>query len=181
MDTTQQQNPATDRARPVAFYRDWFLGATFAVILVADQITKAIVRATLELGESWPATGLFRFTHVSNTGGAFGRFQDQTIILTIASVVAIGFIIYFYRNQTQSKWITRLTIGLLLGGAFGNLIDRLLAGKVTDFFDVGWWPIFNIADSSIVVGMTLLIATLLLTPEESPESETMPTATEQDS
>ena len=93
----------------------------------------------------------------------------------------IGFIIYFYRSQTESKLVTRMTIGLLLGGAIGNLIDRLVAGRVTDFIDVGAWPIFNLADSSIVVGMTLMIATLLLTPEESKEPEPLRATGEQDS
>ncbi|MDP6451976.1 MAG: signal peptidase II [SAR202 cluster bacterium] len=181
MDIHQQQGPSTGRIGPIPFYRDWLLAVAVAIVLASDQITKAIVRANLSIGESWPAEGLFRFTHGTNTGSAFGLFQDQTFILTIASVAAIGFIIYFYRSQTEGKLITRITIGLLLGGAIGNLIDRLVAGRVTDFIDVGAWPIFNIADSSIVVGMTLMIATLILTPEESPDPDPLPVTGEQDS
>ncbi len=135
--------------------------ATASAAFGADQLTKYLVRANLSLGESWPAEGFFRLTYGTNSGTAFGLFPQQTVILTIASVVAIGFIIYFYKAHGGQTRLSRLTVGLLLGGAFGNLFDRLAAGEVTDFIDVGPWPIFNIADSSIVVGITLLIAGLL--------------------
>ena len=140
----------------------WILVGVAVITLAADQWTKYLVRANLELYESWPSEGFFRFTHGTNTGTAFGLFQDQTLWLTIASVFAIGFIIYFYRTHGGQTWLSGLTVGLLLGGAFGNLIDRVVAGKVTDFIDVGPWPIFNIADSAVVVGITLLIASIVL-------------------
>ena len=146
-----------------AIWRDWIVAATALAALAADQVTKYLVRENMALGESWPAEGFFRLTHSTNTGSAFGLFQDQTIILTIASIFAIGFIIYFYRSHSDGSWITKVTVGLLLGGAVGNLIDRLAWGRVTDFIDVGPWPIFNLADSSITVGITLLIANLVLT------------------
>ena len=136
--------------------------AMAAAAFGADQITKRIARDSLRVGESWPPDGFFRFTHGTNSGTAFGLFPDQTLLLTIASVIAIGFIIYFHRAHGGRDWISKLTIGLLLGGAFGNLIDRVVAGEVTDFIDVGPWPIFNLADSSIVVGIVLLVARLLL-------------------
>lgn len=173
METLRKQNSPTGNASSPAFYRDWILAATVAIILASDQITKAIIRANLELGESWPMDGFFRITHGVNTGSAFGLFQGYTTILTVASVAAIGFIIYFYRTQTESNLVTRFTTGLLLGGAIGNLIDRLAAGEVTDFIDIGRWPIFNLADSSIVVGMILLVATLLLAPEPKQQSDTL--------
>ena len=134
------------------------MAATFA----ADQLTKYLVRESLRLGESWPVTGFFRFTYWTNSGTAFGLFPGQTVLLTIASVAAIGFIIYFHRAHGGRDWISNLTIGLLLGGAFGNLLDRVVAGEVTDFIDVGPWPIFNIADSSIVVGIAALVIRLAL-------------------
>ncbi len=157
---------------PKAVWRDWIVLATAATALVADQVSKYLVRDNMALGESWPAEGFFRLTHGTNTGSAFGLFQDQTLILTIASLFAIAFILYFYRSHSDGAWITRLTIGLLLGGAVGNLIDRVVAGRVTDFIDVGPWPIFNIADSSITVGITLLIASLLLTGGKTEEPRT---------
>ena len=96
---------------------------------------------------------------------------NQTLFLIVASIIAIGFLVYFYRAYALPRPILRLAIGLQLGGAFGNLFDRVAFGSVTDFIDVGWWPIFNIADSSICVGMTTLIVVLLLfdrKPAEEP-------------
>ncbi len=148
---------------PKAAWRDWIIMATTGAALAADQVSKYLVRDNMRIGESWPAEGFFRLTHGTNTGSAFGLFQNQTLVLTIASIFAIGFIIYFYRSHGDRTWITRVTVGLLLGGAVGNLIDRMVAGRVTDFIDVGPWPIFNLADSSITVGITLLIASLVLT------------------
>ena len=156
-----------DRSRAV--WRDWIVAATAVAALITDQVTKYLVRENMAIGESWPAEGFFRLTHGTNTGSAFGLFQDQTVILTIASVFAIGFIVYFYRSHSDRTWITKFTVGLLLGGAVGNLIDRLVAGRVTDFIDVGPWPIFNLADSSITVGITLLIASLVLTSGRADE------------
>ena len=164
----------SEESAPKAIWRDWIVAATALAALVADQITKYLVRENMAIGESWPAEGFFRLTHGTNSGAAFGLFQDQTVILTIASVFAIGFIIYFYRSHGDGSWITSVTIGLLLGGAVGNLIDRVIARRVTDFIDVGPWPIFNLADSSITVGITLLIASLVLTggkAEDTPAPE----------
>ena len=132
------------------------------LVLALDQLTKQLVRANLELGESWPATGLVRLTHGTNTGTAFGLFPNQTFVLVVASIVAIGFLVYFYRAHALPRPLLRLAIGLQLGGALGNLTDRLRTGAVVDFIDVGVWPIFNLADSSIVVGMTVLVSILVL-------------------
>ena len=142
--------------------RAWPVGAIAASVFALDQLTKYLVRANLAIGESWPAEGFFRLTHGTNTGTVFGLFPQQTLLLTLASFFAIGFVIYFYRAHGGNGWLSQINVGLLLGGAFGNLLDRLVQAKVTDFIDVGPWPIFNIADSSIVVGITLLIATTLL-------------------
>lgn len=155
---------ATD-AKPSALTglsRVWPVGVVAAAVFAVDQLTKYLIRANLAIGESWPSEGFFRLTHGTNTGTIFGLFPQQTLLLTLASFFAIGFVIYFYRAHGGSGWLSQLNIGLLLGGAFGNLLDRLAWAKVTDFIDVGPWPIFNIADSSIVVGITLLIATTLL-------------------
>ena len=88
------------------------------------------------------------------------------------SLVAIGFLFYFYRAHAMPSLVLRFAIGLQLGGAFGNLIDRVLNGKVVDFIDVGPWPIFNLADSSIVVGIFILMAVFLLTKESTEERQT---------
>ena len=148
------------------------VAATAAAALGLDQYTKYLVRANLRIGESWPSEGFFRLTHGTNTGTAFGLFQNQTVVLTIASIIAIGFIVYFHRKHGSDAWWSRVTIGLLLGGAFGNLVDRLIARAVTDFIDVGPWPIFNLADSSIVVGIVLLILTYLFWGERGEDRGT---------
>ena len=158
---------------PHPVMRHWKMVAIAVGALGADQLTKFLIRSNMRIGESWPEEGFLRLTHGTNTGSAFGLFQDQTLVLTIASIVAIVFVFLFYRNESSSTWLSWLTSGLILGGAFGNLIDRVVAGKVTDFIDVGPWPIFNIADSSIVVGITVLCASVLLRrdkPAEAPES-----------
>ena len=146
-----------------------------------DQLTKYLVRTNLLLGESWPDEGFLRLTHGTNSGSAFGLFSSLTPLLIVASLVAIGFLIYFYRTHALPRPLLRFAIGMILGGAVGNLIDRLRVGSVVDFIDVGPWPIFNVADSSIVVGMALLFGVLVLSdqrasadagsePEESTDS-----------
>ena len=173
MVTQPDQKPdmyAGDRLAPLSRIPTvGILASVAAVTLAADQVTKYLIRANLEIGESWPREGFFRITHGTNTGTAFGLFPNQTLLLTIASVVAIGFIIYFYRAHSGRTWLSGLNVGLLLGGAFGNLIDRLAAQRVTDFIDVGPWPIFNIADSAVVVGIILLIASTVLVDNREPK------------
>ncbi len=99
---------------------------------------------------------LFRFTYISNTGAAFGMFpQLGTIFMVIAVIVVVGIVIFHDHLPTENIWV-RISLGLQLGGALGNLADRILRGYVVDFVDIGFWPIFNIADLSIVVGVAIL-------------------------
>ena len=147
-------------------YRDWLLLPVFALVVIADQVTKALIRGNLRLHESVPDDGFFRFTYTTNTGAVFGTFSDQTFIMTIASFVGVGILLYFYHSHSGSEKFVRLSLGLLLGGAIGNLIDRLWLGKVTDFIDVGPWPIFNLADSAIVVGIVVLVVMFLFEKEK---------------
>ena len=137
-------------------YRDWTLLQLAALALALDQLTKFVVRQTLETYHSWPATGLFRFTHIHNTGSAFGLFQDQNLPLLFVSLVGVLVLAYIYQTQDRTTWLLRVSIALMLGGALGNLIDRIHQGHVTDFIDVGPWPVFNLADSAIVVGLCLM-------------------------
>lgn len=159
----------------VALYRDWVLLGTLAAVVASDQLTKLAVRSNLLRGESWPDEGFLRISHGTNSGSAFGLFQGQPVALTIASLFAIGFIIYYYRTQSTNRRIVRFTIGLLLGGALGNLVDRVRTGAVVDFIDVGPWPVFNLADSSIVVGMALLVTTMVLASGEPSDDESTET------
>lgn len=149
----------------ITWYRDRLLLLTVPVVLAIDQLTKYLVRSNLDMYESWPREGIVRLTYGSNTGMAFGLFPDYTLVLVLASLFAVGFLFYFYRTQAFTSRLLRLAIGLQLGGALGNLVDRLWTGTVVDFIDVGWWPIFNLADSSVVVGITLLISVMLLSKD----------------
>ena len=151
-----------------AWYRDGVLLTTLPAVIAADQLTKYLIKANFQIGESWPTEGIARLTYGTNTGTAFGLFPNQTVILIIASIIAIGFLIYFYRTHAMPRPLLRFAIGLQLGGALGNLIDRVRSGAVVDFIDLGWWPIFNLADSSIVVGLAILFGILLFAGRELP-------------
>jgi len=171
-EVTEKPSHTSVKAR-LAWYRDLLLIVTIGAVVGADQLSKLIVRENLSLGESWPSEGLFRLTHGTNSGSAFGLFPSQTGLLVVASIVAIGFLVFFYRSYAMPRPLLRFAIGLQLGGAIGNLVDRLRAGAVVDFIDVGRWPIFNVADSSIVVGMSVLIGVLFLTGPGSRKGEEM--------
>ena len=125
--------------------------------VVIDQVTKWLVIDNLAVGESLPVTGFFRFTHAWNTGTAFSLFQGQGDILTWVSLAAVAVLTWIYSSIKNPPWVLRVAFGLQFGGAIGNITDRLRLGHVTDFIDVGPWPIFNVADSSIVIGIGLLI------------------------
>ena len=145
----------------MVWYRDWVFYSIAIVVFILDQISKEVIRRHLPLYGSWPEDGFLRIVHGLNTGSAFGLFSGFTNLLTIASIVGIGVVLYYFQKQEISVIWYRLSIGLIVGGALGNLMDRLKDGAVVDFISVGWWPAFNVADSSISVGMVLLIITLL--------------------
>jgi signal peptidase II len=130
-----------------------------------DQLTKMLVRNNLALGESWPDPDwLVKITHVTNSGAAFGILQGQGAFLTITAFVAIGAIVFYYAFPPLEHGLLRLALGLQLGGALGNLLDRLRFGAVTDMFHFPHYPAFNIADSSIVVGLVAIGAFLIFNP-----------------
>ncbi|MFC1935546.1 signal peptidase II [Chloroflexota bacterium] len=157
-----------------AWLLDIYLAALIVATFVVDQVSKGWVRDHLVLGDSIPAEGFFRFTHTSNTGSIFGLFPNQTTLLMLASILGIGVLLLFFRKQPISPIWLRTSLGLQLGGAAGNLADRITLGKVTDFIDVGVWPVFNMADSSIIVGLTILAWFLLRSPKELPRAEVPP-------
>ena len=135
-------------------------------VFVIDRITKLAVVSGLALGASIDVVGPWiRITHVQNSGAAFGLLPERTTLLSILSVVAVVAIFYFYRRLAASSPFVAATLGMQLGGAFGNLVDRLRQGYVVDFVDVGipdgprFWA-FNVADSSIVVGIFVVMALL---------------------
>ena len=146
----------------MSWYKDWLFYTLVIGVFVFDQVTKAIIRSSLSLGDSWPEEGIFRIVHGLNTGSAFGLFAGFTNLLVVASIIGIVFILFVFLIQNNSVIWLRLSLGLIVGGALGNLFDRVKDGAVVDFISVGWWPAFNIADSSISVGMCLLLVTMLL-------------------
>jgi signal peptidase II len=146
-----------------------------AMVYAIDQATKAAVVAFIELGESVPAEGAFRLTHITNTGSALGLLKGPMLLFILASFVGIFGVLFYFRTNGRHSALLRLALGLVLGGALGNLTDRLLRGAVVDFIDVELWPgfrwwTFNIADSALMTGLALL-AFYVLRERERPEGK----------
>jgi signal peptidase II len=143
-----------------------------AVILMLDQATKFLVVQNIPLYKSWTPlpvlARLVQFTFVTNTGAAFGMFPQFGGAFMMVGIVVIAMIVIFYHLlPTENRWV-RLSLGLQLGGAMGNLLDRLIRGFVVDFVDIGFWPIFNLSDLAIIFGVALLAYQLWHT-ESSPD------------
>ena len=154
-------NPLVGR-RSVVFF------LTALLVIAADQLSKWGIRENLAVGESIPETGFFQLTHVRNTGGSFGLFQGHTLALTIVAIIGIALLLIYalfvyHRYPSLDNRLSRIALGLILGGTIGNLIDRLTTDLhyVTDFINIGAWPAFNIADAAIVVGAVLFAFSLL--------------------
>jgi signal peptidase II len=147
--------------------------ATTSGVIVLDQWTKQLARTYLygldgAGPRSVPLLGEYvRLTYVENRGAAFGLLQDQTTFFILVGVVVIGVIIASYRQIERPGWSLNLCLGLQLGGAIGNLIDRIRFGYVVDFFDLTVWPVFNVADSAICVGVGLLAYHLLFPRQDA--------------
>ncbi len=140
-------------------------------VCMLDQATKALVVATISVYQTIPVIpGFFNLTHIYNPGGAFGFLSRNTselrhLFFLISSFAATGLILFLYAKTPPHQRLLELALALILGGAFGNIIDRIRIGKVIDFLDVYvkelHWPAFNVADSAITVGMCLFIYHLL--------------------
>jgi signal peptidase II len=143
-------NPA--RRRDVTFF--FIAAAVFAL----DQLTKAIIRAKLDPGEAWPHRDWFlNIINISNSGAAFGMLQGQTVFLVVTSVVGVAAIVLYYLYPPMEHGLLRVALGLQLGGAAGNLLDRIRTGEVTDFINFNFWPAFNVADASISIGVVAIL------------------------
>jgi signal peptidase II len=145
--------------------RDYvFLSLIASLIVALDQWTKYLVRSRLELGEIWapiPALAPYvRIVHWNNTGAAFGLLPSASLVFTVVAIIVSIAIIYYFPRVPGSQPILRLALALQLGGAVGNLIDRLLLGTVTDFVSIVTFPVFNVADSCISIGVALLVAAM---------------------
>jgi signal peptidase II len=152
-----------------------------AVLVLADQATKAVVARTVELYRSVPVIrGFFNITRIHNKGAIFGTFSQTNnsvifVLLTAASIAALGFVIYFFFKTPSSDALMKIALTLIMAGALGNQFDRLVRGHVIDFLDFyigqAHWPFFNVADSCITVGAGLMMVALFRSkPACSPSS-----------
>jgi len=136
------------------------------IIVLLDQLSKSVIRANLPIGQvwhpEWTLTLYARIVHVQNYGAAFGIFQSMSKVITVLSFIVAGVILYTFPRIPKKDWLIRLAMGLLLGGAMGNLVDRLFhGGYVTDFLSLGPFPVFNVADASISTGVAILFCVML--------------------
>jgi signal peptidase II len=135
--------------------------AIASIIVVLDQWTKYLVRTLIPFGGSWSPWSWLepyaRIVHWQNTGAAFGMFQGFGLVFTVLAFIVAIAILYYFPRMPRSEWAIRLAMIMQLGGAVGNLIDRLTQGTVTDFVSLGTFAVFNVADASISVGTAVLI------------------------
>ena len=161
----------TLRSRAISLLVLLLIGAT---IFTLDRITKMLVVQNLDLYDSWAPIPvlerLLRITHITNSGAAFGLFENGgNIFMVVAILVALA-IVYYVSTYPSLPGLVQFSLGLQLGGALGNMWDRIEFGSVVDFVDIGFWPIFNVADSSIVIGV-LILAFWLWREEERQERQ----------
>ena len=165
---TQEKNQPRSR-------RFFILFLTAGLLVALDQWTKWLVIQNIPLNTSWLPDGMAwlepyaRFTHIKNTGVSFGMFQDGNTILTILVLLVVAGILYYVSKlDSENTWMW-IAAGLYLGGAVGNLIDRLTIGAVTDFVSVGNFYIFNVADASINVSVVMLLVLFWIHERNSPQ------------
>ncbi|MCH7835404.1 MAG: signal peptidase II [Chloroflexi bacterium] len=163
-DATNPSAPTPASPRP---RRALFAGAAL-IVLGLDQITKELIRTFMDRGDTWPDDWPVRLHHVTNTGAAFGILKDQTGFLIVTTVIGVAAIYLYYRYPPFDHLVAPIAIGMMLGGAVGNLVDRVRLGRVTDFIDFPFWPSFNVADSSITVGIVVLLLGYALFAERPP-------------
>jgi signal peptidase II len=164
------------------FFRNYrLLLLVSGLILIFDQVSKIWIRENLALGESMaPFPGLdpfIRIVHWYNTGVAFGMFQGMNTVFIILAFIVMGVIFFYFPRVPERDWLLRLALSMQFGGAGGNLIDRIKVGHVTDFVAVGNFPVFNVADASITVGVAVLLIGVWIQErrdrKESQQTETL--------
>ncbi len=158
------------------YFQDYaFLGLIAGIVIILDQWTKSLVREYIPFGDvwsPWPWLAPYaRIVHWKNTGAAFGMFQSFGGVFTILAIIVAIVILYYFPKVERGDWPLRIAMGLQLGGAIGNLIDRLLyQGNVTDFISIGNFAVFNVADASISVGVAVLILGVWIKEREQKKS-----------
>ena len=138
-----------------------FVISTALLTVFLDQLTKVIIKKNFELNESIPLIkNILHLTYVTNTGSAFGLFKGFNLFFILFSIIVVAVIFYFIKKIKQNEKVLQFSIGLLLGGTVGNLMDRIFYGFVADFIDFRIWPVFNVADSAVTISIILLIILL---------------------
>ena len=152
---------------PRSFWRNLIIPFTSLIIVAGDILTKEWIRSFPPDGATIYQLGFIRIIHITNTGSAFGAFQGYALVFIFVAILGLfllsGLGVFVYRRYPQFVNLpNRIALGLILGGDLGNLIDRLrFAGRVTDFIDPGFFPVFNVADSAITIGVILVAYALL--------------------
>lgn len=165
-DPILEVNTRPEPPPPASFKeRSWLLLVmTFSIVV--DHFSKLFIEVWLPIYTShapfpqW--ADFFRFTHTSNTGAAFGLFQNNNVWFGLIAAIVGGVILAYNYQLPAGHWLLRTALGLQLGGALGNMIDRIRLGHVTDFMDFGPWPVWNVADLSIVSGVVILAVLMYL-------------------
>ena len=177
---------STDGLAPVSFAErslgagplQWVALAAIALAAVAaDQLTKHIVSSQLALGDGVHVLGPFWIHHVRNSGIAFGFFSQATAVVIVLTGLAVAWMLVYFARSGARHPILPVALGLVIGGSTSNLLDRVRLGYVTDFLDLRWWPSFNLADSFIVVGVLILLATLVHAERDPRRPRTISDAT----
>lgn len=169
------------------YWKDYaFLFSISGLVILLDQWTKNLVRDNLAIGEMWvPWDWLApyaRIIHWQNTGAAFGLGQNLSWIFTILAIVVVGAIIFYFPQVERSSWLIRIALGMQMGGALGNLMDRLTQNMhVTDFVSVGRFAVWNVADACIFVGTIILILGVWLEDRKSNQAQNEKQQTTSDS
>lgn len=144
---------------------------TAITVTILDQLSKWYVWTHFEYGERRPALGsIFSWTYCHNTGGAFSILPGSRWFFLLAGGLISLYLIHSLPKVAKGHWAPAYAHALILGGAIGNLIDRTLYGYVVDFIDFHWWPVFNIADSAITVGIAVLAGSILFGKEDQTPS-----------
>jgi signal peptidase II len=165
---TDALTPLSRATRSFAATRvQWLALAAIALAaVVTDQVTKHVVASNLRLGEGVHVVGPFTIRHVENSGIAFGLFSNATAGVIVVTAVAIAWMLVYFARSGARHPVLPVALGLVIGGSVSNLADRVRLGFVTDFLDFRYWPAFNLADSSIVIGVGILLAALVLAERE---------------
>lgn len=171
-DLLQAPRPSFSDRIAARWRNDFVFFLIAAGVIALDQITKAWVRDNLFLGQQWHhQLGPIKIIHLVNSGAAFGILQGQTPLLIGTSVVGLAAIVLYYVFPPMDHGIVRIALGMQLGGAIGNLIDRVRFGEVTDFVNVGRFPTFNVADSSISISIVVVLIFFALQDLGRPKQE----------